>query len=701
MALTKNSTTGAWEVAVPVAIDGSGTKKGTVSLATKDTYIDGNIDIEATASVAAGELQSGAGNAPGADAGFSSEDYFTTTSTTYPITATAQAKATSKSGVDVVKTAGWIPADGKITITTPAGAQATTTKYLKVGTLSNISGGGVTAKADFSSSTYLTDTNTGFPVIATANADRAEITAGVATEGWITTSASKTSAKASATQNTKTKYIKAGGIANSGTTGVDYTEVGADDSMALIAGDYLYVNPGYQTAKKISLQNLIPGEANLAASGSAWLYSNKTANAADGTLVTGTMPKAALSTSGTGSASITSVTIGTKASGKYPVTGSASISGTASASVSTSGLAVSSTDNASGGKYVGLGATTKTGSVSGTASLSASLDAIGLGASGSITAISPSYNSTNGNFDTSVTGTASASVTSSGYGKKDAESASASITSTAKLSKIAATIGGKVTPAIGKQAISISGVTDAAKDNSTTTAPTSGVYVAVQSPAKTTAATVSVTTAGYGTSDNHGIAGTVGANASAVTYVPIKTTSASATKSASASAEGSNMVITSVSSKPSTGCYITVTPTAGTVNVANAGWIAAGSTSSGAEGAKYYTVASSSHSISTNGSATATKATLSNSQTATGSLNNTAFTPVTYSTQSAAGTNYVQIKSTAAQSAAGSISIPIKCVSTAGYTAGETKTYSATGSVGVTSKEASIFLKVYNGELVS
>lgn len=70
---------------------------------------------------------------------------------------------------------------------------------------------------------------------------------------------------------------------------------------------------------------------------------------------------ATLGASGTASATINSATVGTKANNAYPITGSADISGTASATTTKEGFASS--------------ATTGSGSVSGTASLDASLPA--------------------------------------------------------------------------------------------------------------------------------------------------------------------------------------------------------------------------------------------------------------------------------------------------------------------------------------
>ena len=83
-------------------------------------------------------------------------------------------------------------------------------------------------------------------------------------------------------------------------------------------------------------------------------------------------------------------------------------------------------------------------------------------------------------------------------------------------------------PTLSKQTISISGVTDAANGSATTTAPSSGAYIAIQSNANTASITAvpSVYNTGYGTSSYYNIhtqaSTTVGAAQSDIYYVPIK-----------------------------------------------------------------------------------------------------------------------------------------------------------------------------------
>ena len=124
--------------------------------------------------------------------------------------------------------------------------------------------------------------------------------------------------------------------------------------------------------------------------------------------------------------------------------------------------------------------------------------------------------------------------------------------------------GGARTPTISKQSVP-SGVTDAASGNATTTAPTSGVYVAVRSAANTVTltATPKVTTAGYGTTASGGYTAanataTVGAAQSALTYVPIKISTTTVTNgTATATATAGTASIKTNPSATSTATYTT------------------------------------------------------------------------------------------------------------------------------------------------
>lgn len=214
--------------------------------------------------------------------------------------------------------------------------------------------------------------------------------------------------------------------------------------------------------------------------------------------------------------------------------------------------------------------------------------------SATITSTTYTYNSSNGNFG--VTGSVAIAAPTVGTAGYISSSAGTRNGGTASLSATVAKIAGSTSisgtttkqPSISRQSISISNVTDAASGSAQTSAPTSGVWVKVNSAANTgtLTATPSVTTAGYGTKDYHGItsaSATVGASASADTYIPIKTGAYSV--SVSTTAGSASMSATGVpTSTSATDCYITLSTTAGSVTgtatVGTAGWIDKSSKSS-------------------------------------------------------------------------------------------------------------------------
>lgn len=149
-----------------------------------------------------------------------------------------------------------------------------------------------------------------------------------------------------------------------------------------------------------------------------------------------------------------------------------------------------------------------------------------------ISSVSFGYNSTGGNFD--ITGSANIpapTVSTAGYvgngigTLSGATSGAAVSTSVAKIG-IQANLSGTGTykPSISKNA-----ATNIAADTATTTQPSSGYYVAVSSAANTSTvqATASVSSAGYGTTTSGQYTTTpsssltVGASASDLTYIPI------------------------------------------------------------------------------------------------------------------------------------------------------------------------------------
>lgn len=161
--------------------------------------------------------------------------------------------------------------------------------------------------------------------------------------------------------------------------------------------------------------------------------------------------------------------------------------------------------------------------------------------SSTIETLSYSYDSTNDEFDitgsASITGTATASVTTAGYvdtGVTGSTSGTASVNASIPkiLGAVSITGTAKVTPSISRTNTTATGATNVGTGTATTSAPSSGYFVSVQSAAaaNTVTATPTITTDGYGTSDYHGISSdtlSVGANASSVTYITVPSGSAS------------------------------------------------------------------------------------------------------------------------------------------------------------------------------
>lgn len=280
-----------------------------------------------------------------------------------------------------------------------------------------------------------------------------------------------------------TVYVKASTLSNTATSGVTYTEV-TGNTVVISSDGSLYINEGYTGNKRISLATLIPNDATIASNNS--LLQGVTAYDSNGVLYTGTIPtQTALTVSGR--------TV-TAAAGYYASNTSASVA---------------------------LGKVT---SPTVTVGISA-----------------PTYDSSSGKFNITSSGEIPVPIiNTTGYITADEAStrAKGSYSGSSQLNKISlkSTHSGKtaaVTPVISKQAISITNVVDAANGDATTTAPSSGVYVAVQSAKDTgtLTSTPGVYSAGYGTTTsgqytvNANGTSTVGANASSITYIPIKTTS--------------------------------------------------------------------------------------------------------------------------------------------------------------------------------
>lgn len=231
-------------------------------------------------------------------------------------------------------------------------------------------------------------------------------------------------------------------------------------------------------------------------------------------------------------------------------------------------------------------------------SLAITAGALAASATGSATveSVAFAYDSENENFAISgsgnISGTASAEVSTAGYVDSNAD-ATGAVTGTAAVDASVNMIEGStslagtkvVTPVISKTDTAAAGAKNVGSGSASTAAPASGYFVSVQSAENkgTLTATPSVTAAGYGTAANNGIQGasdTVGANASAVTYIEVAAGSAavpateiSATPTISVGDDG--LISVSVSGSQSITPAVTEgyveNGTAGTVSVSGSG----------------------------------------------------------------------------------------------------------------------------------
>ena len=203
--------------------------------------------------------------------------------------------------------------------------------------------------------------------------------------------------------------------------------------------------------------------------------------------------------------------------------------------------------------------------------------------SGTATISSLSYAYVSADNEYTISGSADVSaptVDTPGYisstsGTKNENTGGATVSATVAAIQLNSSLSGATTarkPTLSKQAISITGVTDAANGNASNSAPNSGVYVAVRSAANTAtiSSAPSIASAGYGSGSNF-VAGTyetatVGAAQSDTYYIPITTTTATVS--------GKNVTygtgwITGGTSSVATGA---VTSGAGTATISTPTW---------------------------------------------------------------------------------------------------------------------------------
>ena len=294
--------------------------------------------------------------------------------------------------------------------------------------------------------------------------------------------------------------ITAGYLANTPTTGITYSSL---TSPALTADNgFLYINPGYYSASRISLGTLIPDSDAPDVVSTALLQGYEAFNTSGQRIIGGILTYSGTSTPATSINQQNGTTFTLSTSGTYvnkDITltmnvrsASATLAGTASASIGT----LNYTYNSTGDNFTVSGSTTITGSTTATVARSGWLQ---------------------NHLSGSVSGTASVNTT---IPKVEINVSLSGATSARK-------------PVINRTTTTITGAKNVGSNDATTTAPTSGYFISVQSAANTATinAIPAVSSAGYGTPTSGQYIAindskTVGAAASDITYIPITAGSA-------------------------------------------------------------------------------------------------------------------------------------------------------------------------------
>lgn len=453
----------------------------------------------------------------------------TVTGTAQTVSVTADSTGTSiyipkatystSAGVTTITTAGYLPANTKVTnITT----QTPTTSYANSGLSTYFNAG---SSSDYNVSITPRYSNSAGYVAAHTNTNNGGIgywkikTTSIAQGTSTIASGATSTTRGTATWGTgwiTTGSIDAATFANTATNGVTYLDISnTTDSPMLISGDYLYINKGYTDNLKISLAKLVPDWASgTNVAGSGQMLSGYKAYDQEGGILTGTIQSLA---GGNKYATTSDQTI--SCSGKY-MTSNIVIKKLTSTNYSAANIKHGVTitvNNSNTNVYSVEGTFTKANTVSsGQTAATAAKILSGYSAWVDGAEVKGTIGTGSGITFSGATATAAA-----GY---YAEAVSATMGNAAGSIGISGTTTKQ--PSITRSAVGIDGVTDAASGAATTTAPTSGVYVKVSSAANTgtLTATETISTAGYAATGTFNTkTATVGASASAATYVPITT----------------------------------------------------------------------------------------------------------------------------------------------------------------------------------
>lgn len=655
-----------------------------------------------------------------ADSAPSSGYYLTITGSTAKMTGTTKV---TRANITLARTAGWVTDQNATTVISSTTSSpsvtvnaASATKYITLPTATFSTSGNVVS----SSAAGWVPANTTLGTVGTgAIAINQSLPSGSSSSGTINRG---TYIKIGAGYYASTLYYLAQNVSNGTITNNTTLPSGTSSSGTINRGKYIKIGAGYYSSDAYYLAQANSGTKTITGSGNTSVdgYATASVAAAVAAANTATADVSVYTTDGSASGVNISGIVGTKTdseptSGYYlAFTGSGSGSSkiTTAGWIATGALAAASTTAT---KYfpITAAAFTVSGNVvycstagyvpAGSASAGVGTISAATIKSGSATISSATYayDSTNTRFNVTGSATVAApSVSTAGYvsgsvGTKQTNTASLSTTVARIAIKATNSVpSGKaaaVTPVISRTSTTASGATNVGSSDATTTAPSSGYFISVQSAANTTTltATPSVTTAGYGTttSGQYGATNattTVGANASSVTYIPITTgiaaaNSASVTKVAT---DGSNagvnitgVIGTSVTTEPSSGYYAAFQGS-GSSKVTTAGWFPTGALAAATSAVTYFPITAANGQVDiTNGGAvtpTISKLATPSGVTITNAASGNATTSPT--------TNGVYV---VVQSGASTKTLTAKAnVTTAGYVAVNSNWKSNTSTVG-------------------
>ncbi len=451
----------------------------------------------------------------------------TVTGTAQTVSVTADSTGTSiyipkatystSAGVTTITTAGYLPANTKVTnITT----QTPTTSYANSGLSTYFSAGSssdynvsITPRYSNSAGYVAAHTNTNNGGIGYWKIKTTSITQGTSTIASGATSATR------GTATWETGWITAGSIdaatfANTATSGVTYLDISnTTDSPMLISGDYLYINKGYTDNLKISLAKLVPDWASgTNVAGASQMLSGYKAYDKDGNVLTGEIPSKAATTYNT------STSNQTIEAGQY-LSGAQTIRAVTTSNISAAnikhGVNVKVGDSASAGRIKNVTGTFTSASTVSSGQTAAAAGQILSGYSAWVDGVEVKGSVATG---TGITFNGKTATAAAGYyaTAATADMTEAAVTVTASKTATA--------PTIAKTATTASGATNVANGNATTTAPTSGYFVSAQAtaPITTLDITKTVNTAGYiGSNTQITASASTTAKTGSVYYIPI------------------------------------------------------------------------------------------------------------------------------------------------------------------------------------